>query len=410
MLRGLVATLSLATAALAYDRVCTVVPLGRGQDDGPAINSAFKECSENAAIVLDGYYSVNTLLLNEGLKHVDIILSGTVQYTPDIAYWSPNSLYLSYQNTTTFWFISGDDIHLYGGGTIDGNGQVWYDYFNLTGESGTAGSSTLTFARPVTLTIGNSSNVIVENITQWMAPNWNNLAYQSTNVTYRNLYINSFSYSNAPAKNTDGFNTYRSSYVTITDSIINNDDDCVTLKPNSTNINISNLWCNGSHGISVGSLGQYAGVTDIVANVYVKNITMRYAENGARIKTFGGSPDPNSTSGGGLGYVTNITYEDFYNYDVDEPIVINQCYFTNTTQCEEYPSKMTISDVHYINVTGTSSGAYGDVVVNLVCSEECEDITATGTSLTAPDGQATYICDNVASVGELDFNCTSQSN
>ena len=27
-------------------------------------------------------------------------------------------------------------------------------------------------------------------------------------------------------------------------------------KPNSTNILVSNLWCNGSHGISVGSLGQ----------------------------------------------------------------------------------------------------------------------------------------------------------
>ena len=36
---------------------------------------------------------------------------------------------------------------------------------------------------------------------------------------------------------------------------------------------------------------QYAGETDIVANLYVKNVTMRYAENGARIKVFGGSPD-----------------------------------------------------------------------------------------------------------------------
>lgn len=76
---------------------------------------------------------------------------------------------------------------------------------------------------------------------------------------------------------------------------------------------VSNLWCNGSHGISVGSLGQvrlvfyfleqinfrhhykYAGETDIVENVYVKNVTMRYAENGARIKVFGGSPDPSTS-------------------------------------------------------------------------------------------------------------------
>lgn len=29
--------------------------------------------------------------------------------------------------STTFWFLSGKNIHLYGGGTIDGNGQVWWD-------------------------------------------------------------------------------------------------------------------------------------------------------------------------------------------------------------------------------------------------------------------------------------------
>jgi len=195
--------------------------------------------------------------------------------------------------------------------------------------------------------------------------------------------------------------------VTITDSTINNGDDCVSFKPNCTDMIVSNLWCNGSHGISVGSLGQYAGETDIVANVFVKNVTMLNAENGARIKVFGGSPDPTSTAGGGTGYVKNITFEDFYVYDVDSPIVIDQCYFTTAAECEEYPSTLSISDVHYINVYGTSSGADGSTVVSLVCSEECEDITATGTHLTAPDGDATYTCQNIATLNELDFNCTA---
>ncbi|CCL99569.1 uncharacterized protein FIBRA_01587 [Fibroporia radiculosa] len=435
MYLGLLSFLLLAVAAAAYEKICAVKALGGGRDDGPSINAAFQECSENSMIILDSYYSVNTLLLTEGLDHVDVLLSGTVQYTPNIAYWSPNSLYLTYQNATTFWFMSGNDIHIFGGGTIDGNGQVWYDAFNETQNEGTAGSSTLTFARPVILTIGNASNVIVEDITEIAAPNWNNVSplvlaarcsyqqgtlqfvYQSTNVTYRNIKM---------SKSIDGWDIYRSSFVTIADSTINNGDDCVSFKPNCTDMIVTNLWCNGSHGISVGSLGQYAGETDIVANVFVKNVTMRYAENGARIKVFGGSPDPYSTSGGGTGYVQNITFEDFYGgcldlpvivstiinvmslvYEVDSPIITDQCYFTSTAQCEEYPSKLTISDVHYINVTGTSSGAEGSLVVDLVCSEECQDITATGTNLTAPDGQATYICENIASVNELDFNCTS---
>jgi len=401
--------ISLAASALAWDTVCAVKPLGGGQDDGPNINAAFEECSNNAAIILDGYYSVNTLLMAEGLSHVDIVLSGTVQYTPNIAYWSPNSLYLTFQNATTFWFLSGEYIHLYGGGTIDGNGQVWWDTFNTTGNSGTAGGSSRTFARPIPLTVGNASNVIVEDITEIGSPFWNNFVYQSTNVTYSRINISSVSYSSAPTANSDGWDIYRSSYVTIQDSTVNNDDDCVSFKPNSTNMIVQNMWCNGSHGISVGSLGQYAGETDIVANVFVNNITMRNAENGARIKVFGGSPYANSTAGGGSGYVKNITFQNFYVYNVDNPMYLNQCYSTPAATCEEYPSTLSISDVHYINVTGISSGQEGSVVVDLECSAECEDITATGTQLTAPNGTATYVCANIATLNELDFNCTAPS-
>jgi galacturan 1,4-alpha-galacturonidase len=39
---------------------------------------------------------------------------------------------MTYQNATTFWFLSGNNIKLYGGGTIDGNGQVWWDQYAIT--------------------------------------------------------------------------------------------------------------------------------------------------------------------------------------------------------------------------------------------------------------------------------------
>ncbi|EIW74312.1 hypothetical protein CONPUDRAFT_133182 [Coniophora puteana RWD-64-598 SS2] len=386
---------------------CRVVPLGGGQDDGPNILDAFSTCSSGATVVLDSYYVVNTVLITTGLQDVSVELSGTVQYTPNIAYWSPNSLYLTFQNATTYWFFSGDNLHLYGGGTIDGNGQVWWDYPNKT--VGTAGGSSTTFARPVPLTVGNATNVVVENITQIGSPFWNNFVYQSQNVTYRNIHINTTSYSSNAAANSDGWDIYRSSYVTIEDSTINNDDDCVALKPNSTDIIVQNVYCNGSHGISVGSLGQYAGVTDIVANFFVNNVSMNNAENGARIKAFGGNPDPNSTAGGGLGYVKNVTFQNLQVYNVDYPIYLDQCYDTSASMCAEYPSNMTISDIHYINITGISSGNEGSVVAFLECSTECEDITATGTNLTSPSGNATYLCQNIATESQLDFGCRAPS-
>jgi len=55
----------------------------------------------------------------------------------------------------------------------------------------------------------------------------------------------------------------------IQNSVIDNGDDCVSFKPNSTDVVVQGLRCNGSHGISVGSLGQYKGEVDIVKNLYV---------------------------------------------------------------------------------------------------------------------------------------------
>lgn len=73
--------------------------------------------------------------------------------------------------------------------------------------------------------------------------------------------------------------------------------DCVSFKPNSTYILVESLSCNGSHGISVGSLGQYVGEYDIVEDIYVANISMHNAAAGARIKVW---PDTSSELSGDL--------------------------------------------------------------------------------------------------------------
>jgi galacturan 1,4-alpha-galacturonidase len=62
----------------------------------------------------------------------------------------------------------------------------------------------------------------------------------------------------------DGWDLYRSDSVVVQNSVVLNDDDCVSFKPNATNIVVQNMHCTNSHGISVGSLGQYVGEVDIV--------------------------------------------------------------------------------------------------------------------------------------------------
>ena len=124
----------------------------------------------------------------------------------------------------------------------------------------------------------------------------------------------------------DGFDTYRSDTITIQNSIISNGDDCVSFKPNSTNVVVQGLQCTGSHGISVGSLGQYPKEFDLVENVLVYNISMTDASDGARIKVWPGIDSdfqPGLSGGGGSGLVKNITYRDFRNKN-------NDCKFFST--------------------------------------------------------------------------------
>lgn len=90
---------------------------------------------------------------------------------------------------TTAWFMSGTNIHLHGGseatGTIDGNGQIWWDALATNHDTGSAGGSSRTFARPIPLTVGNATNVLVENLNIINSPFWHNFVYQSKNVVYR---------------------------------------------------------------------------------------------------------------------------------------------------------------------------------------------------------------------------------
>jgi galacturan 1,4-alpha-galacturonidase len=47
-----------------------------------------------------------------------------VQFTDDIKYWQANNFYHHFQKSITFWKWGGRDIKIFGGGTMNGNGQV----------------------------------------------------------------------------------------------------------------------------------------------------------------------------------------------------------------------------------------------------------------------------------------------
>lgn len=113
-------------------KTCFVKPsCTEGRDDGPKIFAAFEECNNGGTVVLDKEYTICSPLDLRFLKHVDVALTGTVKFCDNIDYWLSHSFQIDFQNQSTFWYVGGEDVNIYGAGvgTLDGQGQAWYDRF-----------------------------------------------------------------------------------------------------------------------------------------------------------------------------------------------------------------------------------------------------------------------------------------
>ncbi|KAG8163510.1 hypothetical protein KVR01_006807 [Diaporthe batatas] len=416
---------------------CVVQTSGNGLDDSEHILAAFNDCNNGGHVVFseNATYTIGTAMDWTFLKSIDIDIRGTIKFTDDTDYWQANSFKFGFQNATSFFKLGGDDVFIYGGGTLDGSGQVWYDLY----------AADKYILRPVLIGIDGLHNSILSDLVLRYSPQYYTFMANSTNVVFNNFDISGYSSSSHEAKNTDGWDTYRSSDITIMNSVINNGDDCVSFKPNSTNILVESLSCNGSHGISVGSLGQYPGEFDIVEDVYVANVSMSNASDGARIKVW-----PNVASalsgdlqgGGGSGRVNNITFDGMAISNVDYAIEITQCYgqsqchpspITNThlprfvifrnalfqgppqvantvaenlTLCLEYPSPLTIENIYFRNFKGTTSKKYSPNIGLFACSskEVCGNIYADNIDVVSPAGGNKASCLNVDE-SVLDVTC-----
>ncbi|TID19451.1 glycoside hydrolase family 28 protein [Venturia nashicola] len=370
------------------NKICYVSSHNDGKtDDSKYILSAVEKCNHGGQVVFPkGQKYVIGTALNLTLNHVDLDIQGYIQFSNDTDYWQANAFKQVFQNATTFFQLSGNDVNVYGGGFLDGNGQVWYDLY----------AKNIYTLRPILFGAVGLHNSTIQDLNFRYSPQWYTWVANSTNVLFSNITIEGDSVSKAPAKNTDGWDTYRSDNIIIQNSAIDNGDDCVSFKPNSTNILVQNLRCDGSHGISVGSLAQYPNEIDIVENVLVFNISMSNASDGARIKSWPGSPAAMSgdlQGGGGQGRVNNITYDTMAISNVDYAIEVTQCYGQkNLTACSAFPSKLIISNVLMKNIHGTTSKKHDPISGYIVCSSPsvCTNIKTSDINVKSPSGTANY--------------------
>ncbi|KAI8663169.1 putative endo-xylogalacturonan hydrolase A [Fusarium keratoplasticum] len=353
-------------------------------DDVPAIQSAINACPSGTIVIPSGQtYHINSQLSFSGCSGCTLQLNGELSVSTDFTYWDGKGQIIHIQN------INGATIT--GSGTINGNGQASWDHIITTPS----------YKRPYLIRVDGSTNIKMSGITIKAAPSFHVVTGgNSKNIHYSDLTLYSVSTSANVAHNTDGFDIGPASFVTVENTKVTNDDDCVVLKPGASYVTTTGVTCVGSHGLSVGSLAGSSGSNDIVTNSIFKNCTMSGGMKAAGIKYYPGG------STHGTGSVSNVTWEDIICDSCTYAIQISTCYSSTAADCSTNPSTGKISDVVFSGFSGTTSGHYKDVVADMDCSVagtcgiQIQDFT-----VKAPSGANKVLCANTPA--NLGVTCTS---
>ncbi|GFQ08657.1 polygalacturonase at1g48100, partial [Phtheirospermum japonicum] len=157
-------------------------------------------------------------------------------------------------------------LTIQGKGVIDGQGDVWWQ------DSGEMVQA---------LRVSDSKGVTVTGLTIQNSQQAHLKFDNCEEVEVYEITINSPG--NSP--NTDGIHVQNSQQVSIHDNKIGCGDDCISIQTGSSRINITDVTCGPSHGISIGGLGKDS-TTACVSDVTVSDCTITESDNGVRIKTW----------------------------------------------------------------------------------------------------------------------------
>lgn len=254
-----------------------------------------------------------------------------------------------YSSQEWFSFESINGLVVTGGGTFDGQGAAVWKYNDCHQHSDCQ-------LLPTSLKFSKVTNAVIENIKSVNSKSFHMAVNQCQGITAHRLNI--IAPYNSP--NTDGIHISSSDSINVTSSFIGTGDDCISIGQGATHVFISNITCGPGHGISVGSLGKYPHEKD-VTGIIVKNCTLTNTTNGARIKTWPGSPPSTASS---------IRFEDLIMESVKNPVIIDQQYGSRK---KKNSSRVKISDVHFKNIRGTSTT---NIAVSILCSQAvpCEGV------------------------------------
>ncbi|KAG5977287.1 hypothetical protein E4U55_006901 [Claviceps digitariae] len=411
-MRNLPPESQLAERAKAENRtLCVIRPDAEGGDDAPNIVHTFnRKCSVKSLIYMPGpTYNIKSKMITS-LNDVHIVQYGRMLWSSDIDHWM-STVYLDvgFQNQSTMWYFAGFNVTWDGHntGTLDGNGQVWYDW--AKSEGNVAG-------RPMNINFRALRHSTIKRLRFVQSQMWTMAITYSDHVELDDIYVNSTSNSKWSTLNTDGCDTINSHDITFRRWFVDNGDDAIALKGNSSRIFIYDSEFHNGQGVAIGSVGQYVGRHDTITDFYARNITLVDTAHVSYFKSWAGISRgyPPNGGGGGLGHATNIVME-----DIKVERLRQQPFFG--WQCENYSgwagkdcnsSKYKFNEIAWRRVSGTVD----EGVQNLgwfQCSAAaggCDDIEVQDIDITYDGSDKkldSWHCENVH--GNKGFKCSSPS-
>uniref|UniRef100_A0A453R1X2 endo-polygalacturonase n=1 Tax=Aegilops tauschii subsp. strangulata TaxID=200361 RepID=A0A453R1X2_AEGTS len=304
--------------SLQSDHVFSVLTYGAYGDgrhgDTKALSKAWAAaCSSlNPSIMLipggKKYLTKHLTFSGPCKSSITLMIEGTLVAPPKRLYWI--------EDTIRHWilFRSVRGLTVTGGGTIDGNGKIWWQ------NSCKVNSKLPCRQAPTALTFYSCTNLEVNNLELLNSQQIHISVEHCSDVRMSRLSIT------APgtSPNTDGIHIAHSKDVKVMDCAIKTGDDCMSIEDGTENLHVNNIVCGPGHGISIGSLGDRNSQAQ-VANITIDGARLRGTTNGARIKTWQG----------GWGYAKNIVFQNMMMDNVQNPIIIDQNYCDSATPCNE---------------------------------------------------------------------------
>ena len=373
------------SAAWGAKHSCDVRSFGARGDgiakDTAAIQKAIDACAGKSAgssgtVTLSGGTFVSGPLLLRSNLTLAIHAGATLLGSPDRADFGPATFARKQTVAPLLGATNVENISIEGGGTIDGNGHVWWEYVQGVKDAGVLGND---HPRPMGMVFDHSRHIRVHDVTVQNAGFWQIVPYYADDVEFRNMRIL------APhSPNTDAIDPFSSSNIVIDHVFSSVGDDNIAIKSGaidsagpdapSTNITITDCTFENGHGLSIGS--EIAGG---VQNVRAERIHFKGTDQGIRIKA-------NRDRGHD---VSNIRFKDIDMVDVKTAILISEYYPKVYPEGQVAAAPIThltpfFHDIVIENVRATGSKVAG-VIVGLP-EAPVKDITLRHVDLQAETG------------------------